>query len=255
MPVDILDLSEKIPTADGKLPRVLILEDSKEFGQLLKRFISLMKCEATVAETYESAVEALVLSEEIGEPFSIATIDRRFVVGEGNNAVEILQGTTFLRYIKVEFPYIACLMISGESITPSQTLDLRDYFSLDYYLSKDKISPVEVAKGILRAVEHCKAVNNQDRNYSTNTFRTVNTESPLSKTDTKISSRQLREILVTYFNEEEIKDICFDMNQDYENLGGIGKTGKARELIGVSRRQGRFIELVETCRRLRPHAF
>ena len=41
---------------------------------------------------------------------------------------------------------------------------------------------------------------------------------------------QLREFLTEYFNEEELRTVCFDLGIDYDNLGGEGKGGKAREL-------------------------
>ena len=65
----------------------------------------------------------------------------------------------------------------------------------------------------------------------------------------------LRDIIVLYFNDSELRDLCFNLSIDYENLGGDAKPGKARELVAYCQRHNRLAELEATCRRLRPHAF
>ena len=64
---------------------------------------------------------------------------------------------------------------------------------------------------------------------------------------------KLRQILIDYFNEDELRDLCFDLRVDYENLAGASKVGKARELIAFVERHGRFQELVEHAQYLRPN--
>jgi hypothetical protein len=65
----------------------------------------------------------------------------------------------------------------------------------------------------------------------------------------------LREILTGQFNDSELRNLCFDLDIDYESLGGDEKSGKARELIAHCERYARTADLVAACRRLRPHAF
>jgi effector-associated domain 7 (EAD7)-containing protein len=62
----------------------------------------------------------------------------------------------------------------------------------------------------------------------------------------------LRQILAKYFNESELRDLCFDLNIDYESLPGQGKGDKARELADYSRRRRRTTEVLLHCRRMRP---
>lgn len=62
----------------------------------------------------------------------------------------------------------------------------------------------------------------------------------------------LFEKLARCFNEEGLRDICFQLNIEFENLGGTGKDGKARELILFSQKHGRITDLVTICRKLRP---
>ncbi len=68
--------------------------------------------------------------------------------------------------------------------------------------------------------------------------------------------RELRNILGHYFDEGELRDLCFfELNIDYDDLPGQGKGDKIRGLIARCERLGRTHELEQACRRLRPHAF
>jgi internalin A len=62
----------------------------------------------------------------------------------------------------------------------------------------------------------------------------------------------LRQFLVERLNDEELHELCFELHIDYESLGGMGKKGKARELIADLDRHSRIHDLVEIGRRLRP---
>jgi len=62
----------------------------------------------------------------------------------------------------------------------------------------------------------------------------------------------LREILSTYFDDGELRDLCFDLGVDHDNLGVEGRGNKARELLSYLKRRGRISELLETGKRLRP---
>lgn len=58
--------------------------------------------------------------------------------------------------------------------------------------------------------------------------------------------------LKAYFNESELRDLCFDVAIDYESVLGQTKGDKARELILYCKRFARSADLVQACRRLRP---
>ena len=64
---------------------------------------------------------------------------------------------------------------------------------------------------------------------------------------------RLRQNLVDYFNDEQLRTLCFDLEIDYENLPAQAKAGKAKELVAELERTSRTSELVEICSRLRPH--
>lgn len=69
----------------------------------------------------------------------------------------------------------------------------------------------------------------------------------------QVSMPKLRELTANYFNETELRDICFDLHVDYESLPAQGKRDKARELVAFLERGRRVDELVLTIRDQRPN--
>lgn len=63
---------------------------------------------------------------------------------------------------------------------------------------------------------------------------------------------ELRPMLTTRFDESELRILCLELGEDYENLPPGGKAGKARELVRYLDRRNHISELVETGKRLRP---
>jgi hypothetical protein len=65
--------------------------------------------------------------------------------------------------------------------------------------------------------------------------------------------RQLRQLLTDFFSLSELKNICFDLEIDYENLPEHDqKSGFVRELLAYAGRIGRLHELIQLCREERP---
>ena len=62
----------------------------------------------------------------------------------------------------------------------------------------------------------------------------------------------LRQNLAAYFNDSELRTLCFDMHVDYESLGGDNKADKVRELVVYCERRQITSDLVARCRALRP---
>jgi tetratricopeptide (TPR) repeat protein len=73
-------------------------------------------------------------------------------------------------------------------------------------------------------------------------------ERPRSEAELKLYSG-----LVSYFNEEELRDLCFQLGIDYETLPGDSKTIKARELVAYHERRNRIESLSQVCHQLRPN--
>lgn len=66
--------------------------------------------------------------------------------------------------------------------------------------------------------------------------------------------RQLRDLIKKYFNLEELRDLCFDLNINHDNLPNHQTTGGlSREIILYMERRGRMEELVSECKANRPN--
>lgn len=64
----------------------------------------------------------------------------------------------------------------------------------------------------------------------------------------------LRRLLLEVFDKEGLKDLCFELGIVYDDLGGDGRSDKARELILRLQRERRLEALVAYGREHRPHA-
>ena len=63
---------------------------------------------------------------------------------------------------------------------------------------------------------------------------------------------RLRQALDDGYNDSELRDLCFELDIDYEDLPGDGQSAKARELVLFARRRGQIAQLVEHVMRDRP---
>ncbi len=55
------------------------------------------------------------------------------------------------------------------------------------------------------------------------------------------------------FNKEELRELCFHLSIDYDNLGDGGKRDKARELIELCQRENRLDDLTTLCQERSPY--
>lgn len=87
----------------------------------------------------------------------------------------------------------------------------------------------------------------------TATVNAVDVLLQLARKPTADYRAKLRENLVDTFGDNDLRDLCFDMDIDYESLPGQGKSAKARELIAYCERRGRLPQLVAKLYGLRPN--
>jgi hypothetical protein len=67
--------------------------------------------------------------------------------------------------------------------------------------------------------------------------------------------KNILKLIVKHFSIDELKKLCFHLSfVEYDDLGGEGRTGKARELIALSERVGKFEDLIKMCAKERPNA-
>jgi hypothetical protein len=63
---------------------------------------------------------------------------------------------------------------------------------------------------------------------------------------------RLRDLINEHFNEDELRNLVMDLPVEYDNLGGMNKVAKIRELVLNSKRHGYFSDLVKLCKEKRP---
>jgi hypothetical protein len=63
----------------------------------------------------------------------------------------------------------------------------------------------------------------------------------------------LRDQVKTYFSKSDLRDLCFDLSINYEELEGDSIQDKSRKLVDYCRRHGQVINLIKRCQALRPH--
>ena len=78
---------------------------------------------------------------------------------------------------------------------------------------------------------------------------------PQSIVNTNVDFVEIRRILVSRFNETELRDLCFDLNIDYENLQGSSKQDRSRELLTLVQRHGLERKFLQTLKIHRPELF
>lgn len=65
---------------------------------------------------------------------------------------------------------------------------------------------------------------------------------------------EIQKILITYFNDGEIRQLCFELGIDYDDLPIGGRQLKATELVKFLDRRSKLQELLNKIEELRPHA-
>lgn len=90
--------------------------------------------------------------------------------------------------------------------------------------------------------------------------RTTNTlpiePSPLAAAGSDHERQQhLFQVLADSFNNGELRDLCFELGIEYDDLMGETRRDKARELVAFARRRDRLIEFERAVLRARPKAF
>jgi len=64
--------------------------------------------------------------------------------------------------------------------------------------------------------------------------------------------KELHRLLDSHFNESELRDLCFNLDVDFENLPGMGKKDRARELVLHCRRYALTEALLTELMEMRP---
>ena len=73
----------------------------------------------------------------------------------------------------------------------------------------------------------------------------------IDEMNVEINTTSLREKVLNNLNDEELKNLCWDMNVEWETLDG-GKGRKVMELMAIAQSSGRLPLLIELCQLAKP---
>lgn len=138
-----------------------------------------------------------------------------------DKSAPLLDGERLLAHLARRYPGTPCIVVSGRGDTRIVRNAFKQYHVVDY-VTKDQFDiPIFI-------------------NLVKTALKT--TADPVA----------LRRILDERFDLEEIRNLCFDLDIDFDNLRGEGK--KSREVVAYCRRLGRLEELATQIAGLRPGA-
>ena len=138
-----------------------------------------------------------------------------------DESAPMLDGERLLAHISQCYPGTLCIVVSGHGDIRVVRDAFKQYHVVDY-IAKDQFD-------ILTFIDLAKAALNSS-----------------------VDPAALRRTLEKKFDLEEIQDLCFDLDIDFDALPGEGK--KARELVAYCRRRDRLKELAARIAELRPGA-
>ena len=136
--------------------RIIIIDDDIDFCRLIQQtFIHVLGYEADYTQSAEDMYEMVRKAEADGKPYEIATIDMDFKIQGGD--LTFAQGHEILAYLKKNFPYIMCIMVSGTVTDPARILTMRDTQDLDFFVRKSTLDPQQFKVYVQHVLEHRSA--------------------------------------------------------------------------------------------------
>jgi DNA-binding NtrC family response regulator len=131
----------------------------------------------------------------------------------------VFDGERLLAHISQCYPGTPCIVVSGHGDIRVVRDAFKEYHVVDY-IAKDQFD-------ILTFIDLAKVA-----------------------LSSSVNPAALRRTLEKKFDLEEIQDLCFDLDIDFDDLPGEGK--KARELVAYCRRHDRLKKLATRIAELRP---
>jgi CheY-like chemotaxis protein len=129
--------------------RMLVIDDNKGWCEIVGVMANSLGYSVEAVGSPDEAYVKLAQAQQEGFPFRLAIVDMRFEIGDYNVSL----GKDVIKTIKDNYPQTACILSSGEKLTPGDVLDLRDDYGLDYCLPKVDIERDKLNYAINRALE------------------------------------------------------------------------------------------------------
>ena len=195
---------------------VLIVEDDRLWQEILKENLEDEGYDVVVVDKYQEARQALE-----DHPFALVILDLKLAESSAgfDKSAPMFDGERLLAHISQRYPDTPCIVVSGEGTTEFVRDAFKEYHVVDYI---------------------------EKSGFDIPTFLELTNAATRSATE----PGDLRRTLDDKFSLDDIKDLCFDLDIDFEDLPGDGK--KAREVVAHCRRTERLEELEKRMRTLRP---
>jgi DNA-binding NtrC family response regulator len=193
---------------------ILIVEDDDQWRGILSEPLQDAGYAVTAVAGYQASREALE-----ARAFDLVILDLQL-----DEMAPTLEGERLLAHISQRYPGTPCIVVSGRGDI-RVVRDAFKQFDIVDYIEKDRFDIpafIEATQSALRA----------------SALRAI------------ADPGALRQVLDEGFDVEEMKNLCFDLNIDFDSLRGEGK--KARELVAYCRRHGRMEDLSTRIAELRP---
>lgn len=129
--------------------KIIVIDDNSDWCDIVKRMAGNLGYQVETVSNPEEAYVKIERSNQEGSLFRVAIVDMRFEQG----GFDISLGRDVIKWIKDNYPQVACILSSAEKLSPGNVLDLRDDYSLDYYLPKTDIERDALNYAINRALE------------------------------------------------------------------------------------------------------
>jgi len=200
---------------------VLIVEDDEHWQGILKELLEDEGYDVTVIADYQYSRQALQKDD-----FDLVILDL-----ELDKSTPTLEGKRLLNLISRRSLGIPCVVVSGQDDPQTIRDAFKKYHVVDY-IAKDGFE----IHTFLQAVQDALMPGGED----------VVQDGPTSP----VAPMTLRLTLEEKFDLEDIKNLCFDLGIDFDNLRGEGK--KARGVVAHCRQHGRLEKLAARIASLRP---
>ncbi len=145
----------------GEELRLILMEDDLEYSRGLVETVRDLGHYIDVTSMLDEFKALLQTEEREGRSYDVALLDMN--IATGSKRIETPIGKRAIRYVKQNYPHIACIMISGSLNRPEEVLDLRDDYDLDYYISKDRVDEGSMRHALEKALKRVNPAGNTER--------------------------------------------------------------------------------------------
>jgi len=183
--------------------RLIIIDDNVDWCKIVKKMAVNIGYAVDVVNTPDQAYAKIEEADKSMSPFSIAIVDMRFEEG----GYDVSLGKDVINVIKEYYPYIACVLSSGESFSPADVLDLRDNYGLDYFLPKTDLERDTLSYALRRSLEVKDMLRDLRKPTNLNEIKErrklLENNLGLAKAIANITSPKIPKIFISYSHKDE----------------------------------------------------